>query len=95
MRHLYQAKKCAFSDYFVFPNFIFIFDCPIFDCLVWTFSSCSKQGLLIVAASLVEEHGLQGEESVVVAYGLSCSKACGIFLDQGSNLHPLHWQVDS
>ena len=24
-----------------------------------------------------------------------CSVACGIFLDQGSNLHPLHWQGDS
>ena len=27
--------------------------------------------------------------------GLSCSEACGIFLDQGSNLSFLHWQVDS
>ena len=25
----------------------------------------------------------------------SCSAACGIFPDQGSNLCPLHWQVDS
>ena len=25
----------------------------------------------------------------------SCSTACGIFLDQGSNPCPLHWQVDS
>ena len=33
--------------------------------------------------------------SVVVAHGLSCSAACGIFLDQGSNLCPLHWQADS
>ena len=33
--------------------------------------------------------------SVVVAHGLSCSVACGIFLDQGSNLCPLHWQADS
>ena len=33
--------------------------------------------------------------SVVVAHGLSCSAACGIFLDQGSNPCPLHWQVDS
>ena len=30
-----------------------------------------------------------------MAHGLSCSVACGIFLDQGSNLRPLHWQVDS
>ena len=33
--------------------------------------------------------------SVVVAHGLCCSKACGIFLEQGSNLCSLHWQVDS
>ena len=30
---------------------------------------------------------------VVMARGLSCSAARGIFLDQGSNLCPLHWQV--
>ena len=33
--------------------------------------------------------------SVVVAHGPSCSATCGIFLDQGSNLCPLHWQADS
>ena len=33
--------------------------------------------------------------SVVAAHGLSCSVACGIFLDQGLNSCPLHWQVDS
>ncbi|KAJ8782455.1 hypothetical protein J1605_010163 [Eschrichtius robustus] len=33
--------------------------------------------------------------SVVVAHGPSCSAACGIFPDQGSNLCPLHWQADS
>ena len=30
-----------------------------------------------------------------MAHGLSCSSACGIFLDQGSNLCLLHWQADS
>ena len=30
-----------------------------------------------------------------MAHGLSCSEACGIFPDQGSNLCPLHWQADS
>ena len=30
-----------------------------------------------------------------MVHGLSCSEACGIFLDQGSKLCPLHWQVDS
>ena len=33
--------------------------------------------------------------SVVVAHGLSCSAACGIFPDQGLNPCPLHWQADS
>ena len=40
-------------------------------------------GLLIAAAFLVVAHRLSG------------STACGIFLDRGSNLCPLHWQVDS
>ena len=30
-----------------------------------------------------------------MAHGLSCSLASGIFLDQGSNLCPLHYMVDS
>ena len=33
--------------------------------------------------------------SVLVAHGLSCSVACGIFPDQGSNPCFLHWQADS
>ena len=34
-------------------------------------------------------------DSEVVAHGLSCSEARGVFLDQGSNPSPLLWQVDS
>ena len=30
-----------------------------------------------------------------MAQGLSCSEACEIFLDQGSNLCLLHWLADS
>ena len=33
--------------------------------------------------------------SVVVVYRLSCSTARGVFLDQGLNPCPLHWQADS
>ena len=33
--------------------------------------------------------------SAVVSPGLSCSVACGIFLDQGPNSCLLYWQVDS
>ena len=56
---------------------------------------------------LVAEHWLQGAASAVmvprlqrigsrvVAHGLSCSVASGIFLDQELNLCLLHWQADS
>ena len=73
-------------------------------CCCWAFfSSCSGQELLpsggtlafIVGASLVPAHRPQSTGSVAAAHGLSCSQACGIFLDQGSNLCLLHWQVDS
>ena len=53
-------------------------------------------GLLIAAASLVVEQGLWGvQASGAVARGLSYSALCGFFPDQGSNLCPLYWQVDS
>ena len=47
--------------------------------------------------SVVVARGLQNAAgSVVVVHdGLSCSAACGIFLNQGSNPCPLHWQADS
>ena len=38
---------------------------------------------------------LQSTGLGVVAHGLSCSAACGIFPDQGSNLFLLHWEADS
>ena len=52
-------------------------------------------------ASVLATHGLSScgswalsEGSIVVAHGsLVVPKACGIFLDQGSNRCPLHWQV--
>ena len=55
-------------------------------------------GLLIAVASPLAEYGPQSSgvmDSGVVALGVSCPAACGIFLDDGSNLCPLHWQVDS
>ena len=61
------------------------------------FSSCGKWGLLSscmvshVLASLLLSMALGVRPSVVVVHDLSCPKACGIFLYQGSN----PWQVDS
>ena len=37
------------------------------------------------------EGALGTRASVVVAHGLSCSVACGIFPNQGSNPCPRHW----
>ena len=45
--------------------------------------------------SFVAACRLQSSGSIVVVHGLSRSAASGIFLDQGSNLCPLHWQVDA
>ena len=85
--------------YFIY----FIFGCIGSSCWVQAFSSCGEQGLLfivvrgllIVVASLVGARALGTWASVVVAHRVSCSAACGIFPDQGSNPRPLHWQVDS
>ena len=38
---------------------------------------------------------LQSTGLIVVVHGLSCSMACGIFPDQGSDSCLLHWQADS
>ena len=67
------------------------------------FSSCGKRGPLFIAvhgpltiaASLVGGTSSRRAGSVAVAHGPSCSAACGIFPDQGSNPCPLHWQADS
>ena len=51
---------------------------------------------LLHMGSVVVVCGLWDTQApVVVVLGLSCSKACEISLDQGSNPCPLHWQVDS
>ena len=43
----------------------------------------------------LQSKGCRHLDSVVVAHGLSSSKTCAIFLDQGSSWCPLHWQADS
>ena len=53
------------------------------------FSTCSAR------AQQLWRMALEHAGSVVVAHGLSCSGACGIFPDLGLNPCPLHWQVDS
>ena len=58
--------------------------CSGFSCGAWALGYMGS----VVAVSRFWSTG-----SVVVAHRLSCSKACGILLDQGSNPCLLHWQV--
>ena len=58
-------------------------------------SSSRCAGLSLSRPFLLRSRGSRRSGSVVVAHGPSCSAACGIFPDQGSNPCPLHWQADS
>ena len=80
--------------------------CPGFS-LVATNEDSSRvavHGLLTAVASLVGSTGCRcmgfnscttwAQQLWHLGLGLSASEACGVFLDQGSNPHPLHWQAD-
>ena len=58
-------------------------------------SSSQCAGLSLSRPLLLRSTGSKRAGSVAVAHGPSCSAACGIFPDQGSNPCPLHWQADS
>ena len=58
-------------------------------------SSSRCAGLSLSRPLLLRSTGSRRAGSVVVAYRPSCSAACGIFPDQGSNPCPVHWQADS
>ena len=58
-------------------------------------SSLQCAGLSLSRPLLLRSTSSRHAGSVVVSHGPSCSAACGIFPDQGSNPCPLHWQADS
>ena len=62
-------------------------------CSVWALEN--RVSVAVVQGSVAVVPGLESTGSIVVAYGLSCPKGCGIFPDQGSNPCLLHWQADS
>ena len=91
---------------FFFKFFIYLF---IYLWLCWVFvsvrglslvaasgghSSSRCVGLSLSWPLLLQSTGSRCAGSVIVAHGPSCSAACGIFPDQGSNPCPLHWQAD-
>ena len=93
--------------FFFFIKFFFFF---IYLWLCWVFVSVRGLSLVAASGGhsssrcaclslsrplLLRSTSSRRTGSVVVAHGLSCSAACGIFPDQGSNPCPLHWQADS
>ena len=88
-------------DFVAAPAFLSLW--PVGDllstCRAWAYCcggfSCCGARTLERAGSVVVFPGLQGTGAVAVAHAFSCSMPCGIFLDQGSHPHLLHWQVDS
>ena len=83
--------------------FIYLWLCWVFVSLRGLFlivasgdhSSSQCAGLSPSRPLLLRSTGSRRAGSVVVAHGPSCSVACGIFPDEGSNPCPLHWQADS
>ena len=102
-----QHGPCLQLHLFFFFNFIYLF---IYLRLCWIFvsvrglslvaasgghSSSRCAGLSLSWPLLLWSTGSRRAGSVIVAHGPSCSEACGIFPDQGSNPCSLRWQADS
>ena len=106
-----SLEKCLFKSFarffFFLILFIYLF---IYFWLCWVFvsalglslvaasrghSSSRCAGLSLLWPLMLRSTGSRCAGSVIVAHGPSCSMACGIFPDQGSNPCPLHWQADS
>ena len=104
IRH--DLKKKVFFVFF-FNTFVYLF---IYFWLRWVFVSVRGLSLVVASGGHSSSRcagfslswplplrgtGSRRTGSAVVAHGPSCSAACGIFPDQGSNPCPLHWQADS
>ena len=94
-------------SFFFFNKFIYLF-IYLWLCLVFVsvqglslagasggHSSSRCAGLSLSRPLLLRSTGSRRAGSVVVAHRPSCSVACGILPDRGTNPCPLHWQADS
>ena len=63
--------------------------------LVAEYGLCSARASVVSACELSSWSSQASEHRLSMAHGLSCSTACGILLDQGSNPCLLHWQMNS
>ena len=105
----YGTESTTMIPFFFFFKFLKIY-LFIYFWLCWVFvsirglslvvasgghSSSRSEGLSLSRPLLLRSTGSRRAGSAAVAHGPSCSVACGIFPDQGSNPCPLHWQADS
>ena len=89
--------------FFLFLNFIYLWLCWVFVSVRGPSPAAASGGhsssrcadLSLSRPLLLRSTGSRHAGSAIVAHGPSCSVACGIFPDQGSNPCPLHWQADS
>ena len=103
-----DCQKISLKFPFFKKNYLFIY--LFYFWLCWVFvsvrglspvaasgghASSRRAGLSLSRPLLLRSTGSRRSGSVVVAHGPSCSVACGILPDQGSNPCPLHWQADS
>ena len=84
-----QRVGCDWAQYSTCLLWVFI--------AAWAFSSCGSRGCSLSRCAgsslrwllLLRLAGSRAQASVLAAHGLSCSTACGIFLNWGSNPCPL------
>ena len=97
------ARLLWASAFFFFNLFIYFWLCWVFVSVRGLslvaasggHSSSRCAGLSLSWPLLLRSTSSRRTGSVIVAHGPSCSAACGIFPDQGSDPCPLHWQADS
>ena len=86
-----------FKKLFIYFQLCWVFVCCVGFSLVAASRGSSlvtKRGLL-TGQILLWSSGSQAQAQVVVAHGLTYSRACGTFQDQGFNPCLLHWQAGS
>ena len=106
LNHCYKLIKLTLGKWYInIKNYFYLINLFIYFWLCWVFvsvrglslvaasgghSSSWCAGLSLSRPLLLRSPGSRRAGSVVVAHGPSCSAACGIFPDQGSNPCPLH-----
>ena len=99
----YANVLCSATDFFFLINLFIYFGCAGSSFLcegflqLWQARATVHRGARAshYRGLLLWNTGSRCTGSVVVVHRPSCSAACGIFPDQGSNPCPLNWQADS